>query len=223
MSDKKLQIDITTERLRKVIDKSRQTREKIAEGVDMDTSTITKYYNGDRKLTAEAIKKFAVYFNVSADFLLGLSESPSTDKDLNYFSNLTGISEDVISYLENMNFTLKSETYKRFVNDYFIMSGEIYHLTEKYHNHLLRANMELEQYNALDENEIIQRDDFERIKDEYELIHLETYRAGEIIKDIIENSFFKLEQETQQKYELARTKHWTTKMKVLGDINGNDN
>lgn len=101
MSDKNLHKDITTERLRNVIDKSRQTREKIAEGVNMDTSTVTKYYNGDRKLTAEAIKKFAVYFNISADYLLGLSDAQTNDKDLQFVCDYTGLSADVIKNLKD--------------------------------------------------------------------------------------------------------------------------
>ena len=65
---------IFAEKIRDLIDRSGLTREEIAKRLDIDTSTVTKYYNGNRKLTIEAVRKFSVLFGVSADWLLGLDE-----------------------------------------------------------------------------------------------------------------------------------------------------
>ena len=60
------------ERLRKLIDDSGKTRPQIARDLKCDASTITKHYNGDRGITCEFLIKYAKYFHVSADYLLGI-------------------------------------------------------------------------------------------------------------------------------------------------------
>ena len=75
MSDRLKDFDISTMRLKSLVDKSGLTREEIAKRLDIDTSTVTKYYNGNRKLTIEAVRKFSVLFGVSSDWLLGLDEA----------------------------------------------------------------------------------------------------------------------------------------------------
>lgn len=91
MCDKTALLDVSTIRLRKLIDNVQKTREEIGNGVGLDTSTITKYYNGDRKLTIEAVKKFSKFFNVSADYLLGLSDARTNDKYIQAVCDYTGI------------------------------------------------------------------------------------------------------------------------------------
>ena len=45
--------NITTVRLRQLIENSGKTRKEIAEQLKCDTSTITKHYNGDRDITTD--------------------------------------------------------------------------------------------------------------------------------------------------------------------------
>lgn len=71
-------INITTQRLKDCIDRSGMTREQIGKKLECDTSTITKYYTGDRKPSCDIIIKFSKLFNVSADYLLGLSDYKSS-------------------------------------------------------------------------------------------------------------------------------------------------
>lgn len=67
-------------RLKELIDT--RTREGIAERFGCDASLITKHYNGSRTVTIDYLIKYAIYFNVSADYLLGLTDTPTfTDTD----------------------------------------------------------------------------------------------------------------------------------------------
>lgn len=108
MSDKKNTVteqtnskkSIITDRFRNLVDKSEYTREAIASATGLDTSTVTKYYNGDRQLTIDAVKKFSTYFNVSADYLLGLSDAATNDKDLQFICDYTGLSEEAVKEFE---------------------------------------------------------------------------------------------------------------------------
>ena len=95
--------NITTVRLRQLIENSGKTRKEIAEQLKCDTSTITKHYNGDRDITTDFLIKYANLFDVSADYLLGLSDTPTTDKDIQFICKYTGLSERAIEVLSIYN------------------------------------------------------------------------------------------------------------------------
>ncbi len=96
MSDKKSGINL--ERLKSLIDKEK-SRQVIADKIGCDVSLITKHYNGDRSVTIDYLKKYANYFEVSSDYLLGLSDAPTSDKDLQFICDSTGLSIETINQL----------------------------------------------------------------------------------------------------------------------------
>ncbi len=50
------------------------TQAKLASEINFSLSTINKWENGKKLPGYDAIKILAIYFNVSADYLLGLEE-----------------------------------------------------------------------------------------------------------------------------------------------------
>ena len=104
MSDKKF----NNRNLREAIDNSRMTREQIADKVQCDTSSITKYYNGDRYPKTDVIIKLAKLFNVSTDYLLGVTDVATNDKDLQFICDYIGLSAENVT---NLNFV------KRYFNE----------------------------------------------------------------------------------------------------------
>ena len=70
MSDKNI---IDLQNFRALVDK--KTREEIAKGIGCDTSLVTKHYNGDRNITLEYAIKYAKFFDVSVDYLIGLTDT----------------------------------------------------------------------------------------------------------------------------------------------------
>ena len=119
MSDKK---GVVLERLRELIDSSGKTREEIAKAIECDTSTITKHYNGNRQVAPEFIIKYAQFFGVSSDYLLGLSNAESTDKDIQIISKYTGLSDEAIKAL---NCFYKNVEYSVGVNSTMLSVTEI--------------------------------------------------------------------------------------------------
>lgn len=120
MSDK-TEFTITTKRFRELIDNVKYkdiSRAEIAKATDCDTSTITKYYNGQRQLSVDSVIKFAKYFNVSSDYLLGLTNAPtvlnsSDEKALRICCDYTNLSENSIEILHWLKFVnLKGPNYK---------------------------------------------------------------------------------------------------------------
>lgn len=71
-------MSITSERLNELIDNCELSRKQLAEELGCDVSTIAKHYNGDRKISSEFIVKYAVFFHVSTDYLLG-NEAKQSD------------------------------------------------------------------------------------------------------------------------------------------------
>lgn len=100
MKDK---INITNQRIKELIEKSGKTRQEIAKDLKCDTSTITKHYNGDRDITTDFVIKYSKYFNVSADYLLGLPTMKLTDERAFHFvCDYTGLSQDNITHLSEL-------------------------------------------------------------------------------------------------------------------------
>ena len=68
-----------TKILKKLIDSSGKTRNQIASDLGCNVSIVSKHYSGVRQMNAEHIVMYARYFNVSADYLLGLAQEPTTE------------------------------------------------------------------------------------------------------------------------------------------------
>ncbi len=49
---------------------------KLAIDLDMNQNSISRYENGERQADYQTLIKFADYFNVSIDYLLGRTDSP---------------------------------------------------------------------------------------------------------------------------------------------------
>lgn len=99
-------------RFRELVDKEKSRdsmSKKMAEqGLNCNTSTITKHYNGDRTISTEFVIKYAKYFGVSADYLLGLSNVPVIDdKALKRLSDMLeeekNVNRDCLSALTCIN------------------------------------------------------------------------------------------------------------------------
>lgn len=101
MSDKRERTVIELSRLQQLMNQ-KGSRSEIAKDLCCDVSTITKHFNGDRAVTAEYLLKYAKYFGVSADYLLGLSDVPSIDTDIKGVCEFTGLDSNVVYLLHLM-------------------------------------------------------------------------------------------------------------------------
>jgi transcriptional regulator with XRE-family HTH domain len=60
-------------------------------------SSISQYEHGKRRPETEALKNFALYFNVSIDYLLGLSE----DREISSPDKKPDLQTEVMTYVDN--------------------------------------------------------------------------------------------------------------------------
>lgn len=71
--------------------------------LDISESAISLYENGKRKPTIELIMKMADYFNVSTDFILGVSPSNLSNREKVIDVDFSEVLENIIIHLNNQN------------------------------------------------------------------------------------------------------------------------
>ena len=76
------------------------SQETLARDLGVSKSTIGLYETGDTLPDARTLYDLAVYFDVSADYLLGLQTTPSTDMNVKTICEYTGLSEKSINHLK---------------------------------------------------------------------------------------------------------------------------
>ena len=79
--------------------KQNKKRQEVADDLGISRSSLEYYEKNKRKPDIEVLTKIADYYNVSADYLLGRTNAETTDKDLRFICEYTGLSENAISTL----------------------------------------------------------------------------------------------------------------------------
>ena len=118
-------MNITVERLRTLIDETELPRQAIADEMGCDVSTVTKHYNGTRNLTIDFIAMYARYFNVSSDYLLGLSEVRTVSPDTAMICRVTGLDDKAVRTLGEINEPTSFESPKKIIKTLSYLIGEL--------------------------------------------------------------------------------------------------
>ena len=106
--------DILPSRLRKLtkdkIAKGEAENQKdIAEAIGVSAAAMTRYLSGNTGLSTDTLSKFAHYFGVSADYLLGLDDVPKrTDTPIADMAAYLGLPEDL---LEKVKYSDETKLY----------------------------------------------------------------------------------------------------------------
>lgn len=67
-------------RLKEVRKKKNISQLKLAMDLDMNQNSISRYETGEREADYATLIRFADYFNVSVDYLLGRTDNPETNR-----------------------------------------------------------------------------------------------------------------------------------------------
>ena len=98
---------------RKLIEEKNLTQIAVAEAVGVSRQAISQYCNGQTIPTADKLRQIAECLNVSTDYLLGLSPTPSKNEDESFVVKYTGLDKDIICFLHE-NFAIRGLTYREF-------------------------------------------------------------------------------------------------------------
>ena len=88
-------------RLRELMQLHNTTQKALADAIEMRPQTVSLYVLGQSNPDIDSLKKIAEYFDVSADYLLGLAKEKSTDPEMRISCKYTGLSEPAIEFLHS--------------------------------------------------------------------------------------------------------------------------
>lgn len=77
------------------------TQTQFAEMLGLSRPTVSLYESGERIPDAVTLRIISEKCNVTADYLLGLRKDPTTDRDVQFVSDYTGLSGDAIEKLHS--------------------------------------------------------------------------------------------------------------------------
>lgn len=69
-------------RLKELRQKAQVTQKELAQSINSSQQNIALYEQGRRKPKYETLEKLSVFFNVSTDYLLGKTDFPEPDSDI---------------------------------------------------------------------------------------------------------------------------------------------
>ena len=79
------------------------TQAQLGKIIGADYRTISQYENGERPLSNKNLIKYANYFGVSCDYLLGRTRTAAPDDFIQEVVSRYGLSESVLNRLEKWN------------------------------------------------------------------------------------------------------------------------
>ena len=85
--------------LRKLMEDRNVTRKKLSEICSVKAQSVSQWANGETRPDILSLTKIAEFFNVSTDYLLGLTDAMTTDKATKELCATLGFSESSINFL----------------------------------------------------------------------------------------------------------------------------
>lgn len=96
----------TGEKIRYLRIKSNLTSKELSRILNISESSISLYENDKRKPSIKLIVKMADFFNVSTDFLLGVSTNTLSELVKDTETDISTLLENIITLLSNQNYII---------------------------------------------------------------------------------------------------------------------
>lgn len=96
----------TGEKIRYLRIKNNLTSKELSRILNISESTISLYENDKRKPNIELIVKMADFFNVSTDFLLGVSANTLSELKKDTGADVSELLKNIITLLNNQNYII---------------------------------------------------------------------------------------------------------------------
>ena len=100
--------EIFAKRLKELRAQNGLSLEQMAEKLNVTAQSLSLYERAKRTINIDLLCDISKQFNVSADYLVGLSDVPSLDTNIQAVCDYTGLSEKAVK-----NITLINEQYRK--------------------------------------------------------------------------------------------------------------
>ena len=88
--------------LRHLLEEKHKQQLELANALNVSRQTVNSYTDGSTEPNYPTLINIAAFFNVSIDYLLGKSEVPSVDKNMRAICEYTGLSEEAVTVLHDL-------------------------------------------------------------------------------------------------------------------------
>lgn len=122
----------TGKRIRELREAAAETQEELAKHLEVKRQIISYYENGTRVPNLEHLMLIACHYNTTTDYLLCLSDVPTTDKDLKFVCEYTGLSNEAVENMQShknnafyttlLNFLINNKVLLSALNNYLFSS-----------------------------------------------------------------------------------------------------
>lgn len=129
-------------RLRALIEENNISKQTLSEQIGTSRQAISQYCDGSTIPNADKLTEIAKYFNVSLDYLSGLTDSRTTDTNVRSICDYTGLNEKAVKELhkylelEKPCKKISEELYGSELTDFC----EYIPLYQKFFNHILSSD-----------------------------------------------------------------------------------
>ena len=104
-------------RLRDLMEKNNTTQPQLAEAVGVSRQAVGQWKDGNTVPDILDFQKIAEYYNVTADYLLGRSESQSTDRNLIEIAECLGISDYSALAIQQFSGKISAEEAQKWMDE----------------------------------------------------------------------------------------------------------
>lgn len=94
-------MDNVSKRIVSLREEKGETQQELANAIGITRQSLSRYEIAARTVSVEVLGALAQHFNVSADYLLGLSDVRSTEQDIQTACEVTGLSEKAVKMLKD--------------------------------------------------------------------------------------------------------------------------
>lgn len=110
-------------RIIKLREKSGKAQEEICTELGVTQQTLSRYEKGQRQASLDFVFKASKFFDVSVDYLLGLTDIKSTNSSIKEICEFTGLTEESLQILKHYK-----NDYHKIITD---LNGNEFNLTKK--------------------------------------------------------------------------------------------
>ena len=90
------------ERLLKLREEQNETQQQLADAIGITRQSLSRYETNERTPNIDLIYSVAKHYNVSSDYLLGLTEEPIIEPDIKKACKVTGLSGEAIKKIAQL-------------------------------------------------------------------------------------------------------------------------
>lgn len=193
---------VLAERMTELRKRHNLTQEDIAKYLNCNRATVANYENGKRQPDYNTLIKLAKKHGVSTDYLLGFTDVTTTDRDLKFICDYTGLSEKSVKLLRYVKENYKNENKydgrQKSINEVLDIANallehspfgldEIALLTAEYKNALIQEAKNIEATIENSNNELQYLDALCELSLNGKQIEYKCYDIQEAFKDFIKS------------------------------------